>query len=113
MAPKTTTTTTTAKRSSRRNCKSKQNTISRVHNDNDNDNKHNTRGNKKNVVINRSDMQNETNKILFQIEVDLKHANNEKPFDEGVAILENGWVIKTGWLRRNNKFIYVYDGDAF
>ena len=106
MAPKT----TTAERRSGRNCKRKQNKIPRVHNDNDN--KHNTRGNKKNVVINRSDMQNETNKILFQIEVDLKHANNEKPFDEGVAILENGWVIKTGWLRRNNKFIYVYYGDA-
>jgi hypothetical protein len=77
-----------------------------------NDNKHNTRGNTKKVVINRSDMQNRTNKIFFQIEVDLKHANNEKPFDEGAAILENGWVIKTGWWRRNGKFIYVYDGDS-
>ncbi len=103
MAPRT-----KAKISSGRNCeKNKVKPRGKT-----NDNKHNTRGNTKKVVINRSDMQNRTNKIFFQIEVDLKHANNEKPFDEGAAILENGWVIKTGWWRRNGKFIYVYDGDS-
>ncbi len=102
MAPRT-----KAEISSGRNCEQK--VIPRVKK---NDNKHNTRGNKKKVVINRSDMQNRTNKIFFQIEVDLKHANNEKPFDEGAALLENGCVIKTGWWRRNGKFIYVYYGNA-